>query len=162
MAENLLFNTALNKAMALCAGREMCSSDISRKLISWGVTGDDNGKIMTLLTRGKFIDEERFAAAYVKDKFRYNKWGRIKLGAALRMKKIPDEIIRKALDSIDEEEYLDLLKNIILKQRKAVKAKSEYELRGKLLRHCLAKGFESHLLYDLLNDTDWPAGRSQR
>lgn len=154
MAENMLFNTALNKAMALCASREMCDSDINRKLISWGVKGDDNEKILKLLAQGKFIDEERYAIAFVKDKFRYNKWGRIKIGAALKMKKIPDDIIRKAVDSIDDAEYLDLLKSIIAKHRETVKAKNQYDLKGKLLRHSLSKGFESHLIYELLNEVE--------
>ena len=70
------------------------------------------------------------------------------------MKKIPDEIIRNAIESINDEEYLDLLKNIIKKQKRTVKAKNQFELKGKLLRHCLAKGFESHLVYDLLNDLE--------
>ncbi|MBA4321447.1 MAG: hypothetical protein C0408_01385 [Odoribacter sp.] len=151
MAENVLLNTAVNKAMALCAGREMCYSDIRHKLNTWGVRDDDTDKILNMLTQGGFIDEERYAAAFVNDKFRNNKWGRIKIGSSLKMKKIPYEIIRRAMDSIDEAEYLDLLKSIIAKQRKTVKAKNRYDLKGKLLRHCLAKGFESHLLYDLLN-----------
>ena len=154
MAENFLYKTALNKAMTLCAGREMCSSDIRSKLYSWGVKDDDAEKILYALAQGKFIDEERYAAAFVKDKFRYNKWGKIKTGAALRMKRIPDEVIRKALDSIDNVEYLDLLKSIVEKQRKTVKAKNQYDLKGKLLRHCLSKGFESHLVYDLLSTED--------
>jgi regulatory protein len=154
MAENFLYKTALNKAMTLCAGREMCSSDIRSKLYSWGVKDDDAEKILYALAQGKFIDEERYAAAFVKDKFRYNKWGKIKTGAALRMKRIPDEVIRKALDSIDNVEYLDLLKSIVEKQRKTVKAKNQYDLKGKLLRYCLSKGFESHLVYDLLSTED--------
>jgi regulatory protein len=154
MVENIHFNTALNKAMTLCAGREMCYSDIKQKLISWRVADVDTDKILKLLTRGKFIDEERYADAFVKDQFRLNKWGRVKIGAALKMKKIPDKIISNALDSIDDAEYLGLLKSIIAKQRKTVKAKNQYELKGKLLRYGLAKGFESHLLYDLLNETE--------
>ena len=151
MAENILYNTALNKVMAICAGREMCNSDINQKLISWGVKVDDADKILDLLTQGKFIDEERYAVAFVKDKFRYNKWGKIKIGAALRMKRIPDEMIRKALESINDAEYLDLLKSIIIKHKKTVKAKNQFDLKGKLLRHCFSKGFESQLIYDLLN-----------
>jgi regulatory protein len=154
MAENFLYKTAFNKAMALCAGREMCSSDIRSKLYSWGVKDDDTETILSALVQGKFIDEERYAAAFVIDKFRYNKWGKIKTGAALRMKRIPDDVIRKALDSIDNAEYLDLLKSIVEKQRKTVKAKNQYDLKGKLLRHCLSKGFESHLVYDLLNEEE--------
>jgi regulatory protein len=154
MAENMLYNTALKKSMALCASREMCYSDIRQKLISWGINSVDTDKILNLLTLGKFIDEERYAGAFVKDKFRYNKWGRVKIGAALKMKKIPDGIIRKAMDLINDAEYIDLLKSIIAKQRKTVKAKNQYDLNGKLLRHCLAKGFESHLLHDLLNEME--------
>jgi regulatory protein len=151
MAENFLYKTALNKAMALCAGREMCPSDIRTRLYSWGVKDVDTEKILSVLVQGKFINEERYATAFVKDRFRHNKWGKVKTGAALRMKRIPDEVIGKALDSIDNEEYLDLLKSIVEKQRKTIKAKNLYDLKGKLLRYCLSKGFESHLVYDLLN-----------
>ena len=154
MAKNILFNTALNKAMAMCANREMCNSDITQKLISWGIGVDASEKILNLLTQGKFIDEERYAVAFVKDRFRYNKWGKLKIGAALKMKKIPGEIISKALESINDEEYIDLLKSIIIKRRKTVKAKNQFDLKGKLLRHCLSKGFESHLIYDLLNEAE--------
>lgn len=154
MAENFLYRTALNKAMSLCASREMCNSDMKNKLISWGVREDDAEKIITVLKHGKFIDDERYAAAFVKDKFRQNKWGKIKITAALRLKRVPDDVIRMALDNIDDAEYIDLLKSIIEKQRKSVKAKNKYDLKGKLLRHCLSKGFESHLVYDILKEED--------
>jgi regulatory protein len=150
MADNLLYNTALNKAMSLCAEREMCYSDITRKLISWGINNEDAGKILHHLTQGKFIDELRYATAFVKDKFRYNKWGKVKISAALRMKKIPEEKITDALHSIDDEDYINQLRNIIERQRKTVNAKNQFDMKGKILRHCLAKGFESHLVYDLL------------
>lgn len=152
MAESSLFTIALNKAMAICAGREMCQYDIRQKLKTWKLAEDETDKILNLLTEGKFIDEERYAVAYTKDKFRYNKWGKMKIGAGLRMKRIPDEIISRALLSIDDTEYLDLLKAIIVKQQKSVRAKNQYDLKGKILRHCLSKGFESHLVYDLLGE----------
>jgi regulatory protein len=145
-----MIDIALNKAMAFCAGREYCYSEIRQKLISWGVTNDDSEKILKILTEEKFIDEERYAIAFVKDKFRYNKWGKIKISSALKMKKIPGEKITKALNNIDEAEYIDLLKNIIEKQKRTVKAKNLYDLKGKILRHALSKGFESNLVYDLL------------
>jgi regulatory protein len=152
MVEDLLFNTALNKAMALCAGRELCRNDIRQKLTSWGVNDENIDKIMNLLAKEKFIDEERYAVAFSKDKLRYNKWGKLKIGAGLRMKKVPEEIIRKALNLINETEYLEVLKSIIAKQQKTVHAKNQYDLKGKILRHCLSKGFESHLIYELLGE----------
>jgi regulatory protein len=154
MSENLLFNTALNRAMALCAGREICSYDINRKLISRGLKDDEASKILNILIQDKFIDDERYALAFVKDKFRNNKWGRIKIGSALKMKRIPEEMIRNAMESINNEEYIDLLKSILVKQKKTIKSKNQFDLKGKLLRHCLSKGFESHLVYDLLNETE--------
>jgi regulatory protein len=150
MKDNLLFDIALKKAMGLCAGREHCYSDIRQKLAAWEVKSDDAERILKQLTDGKFIDEERYATAFAKDKFRYNKWGKVKIASALRMKKIADEKISIGLNSIDESEYLDALRSIIEKQKRTVKAKNQYDLKGKLLRHCLSKGFESQLVYDFL------------
>jgi regulatory protein len=154
MAENQVFSAELKKAMALCAGREMCLHDIRQKLITKDLTSDEVEKILNLLKEGKFIDEERFAMAYSKDKFKYNKWGKIKIAAGLKMKKIPQEVITRALSSIDETEYTDLLKSIILRQQKSVRAKNQYDMKGKILRHCLSKGFESYLVYDLLREDE--------
>ena len=154
MSDKERYNILLNKAMAYCAGKESCLTDTGHKLASWGADDHEIEKILNHLVKEKFIDEERYATAFVKDKFRQNKWGKVKIAVVLRMKKIGDETISKAMDSIDEAEYLDLLKSIVEKQRKTVKAKNQYELKGKLLRHCLSKGFESHLLYDILNEPE--------
>ncbi len=154
MAENILYKTALSKAMHLCSSREWCKSDIRQKLISWGVGPDEAEKILEILIWDKYIDEMRYAAAFTGDKFRYYKWGKIKIGSALRLKKIPSGIISHALQSIDGNEYIELLKSIIEKQRKSVKAKNQYDLNGKILRHCLSKGFESELIYEILNLED--------
>ena len=149
---NESYNRALKRAMSLCAGREICLSDIKQKLNGWGVEDQDKQKIIDRLIDDKFIDERRYALAFVKDKFLYNKWGKIKLSAALRMKNIADDAIREALDSIDEEIYRAALKSIITNHRKTLKSRSLYDLKGKLLRYGMSKGFESHLIYDLLNE----------
>ncbi len=152
MTENLNFKTALNKAMALCAGREMCKADIRQKLLSWNIENNDISKILSQLAAEKFIDEERYSTAFAKDKFRHNRWGKVKIASALRMKNIPDDLIRISLDSIEEEEYAEVIKSLLSNHRRSVKAKNQYDLKGKLLRYGLSKGFESHLLYDLLNE----------
>lgn len=154
MTDDNLYSVSLRKAMAICAGREYCRSDIRRKLDSWGLKEQEGEKIIGLLVKEKFIDEERYAMAFVKDKFRYNRWGKIKLSAALRLKNIPGSIINIALGSIDDEDYNNVIKNLIMSHRKTVKAKNQYELKGKLLRYGLSKGFESHILFDILNDPE--------
>lgn len=152
MNENDLFKTALNKAMALCAGREYCSDDIRNKLGSWGIRGDDGVKILEILVKEKFVDDTRYAEAFVKDKYRQNKWGRIKIASMLRMKNIPGDIIDLALRAIDEDEYRLTVRETVMSHSKTIKAKNKYDLKGKLMRFGLSKGFESNLLYDLMDE----------
>jgi regulatory protein len=152
MGENPLYRIALNKAMAQCSHREYCCDEIRNKLISWEVGNSDTEKIIDVLIRENFINESRYATAFVKDKFRYNKWGKIKISSHLKMKKIPSGIIRTALDSIDYDDYMKSLIDLITIHRRTVKAKNQYELKARLLRYGLSKGFESSLLYDILNE----------
>ena len=86
MAENTLFNTALVKAMAECSRREFCSYDIHNKLRLWGIGNTDSEKIIGILIKENFINETRYATAFVKDKFRYNKWGKVKIASNLKLK----------------------------------------------------------------------------
>ena len=152
MSENAIVRIALNKAMAQCSRREFCISDIQTKLESWGVEAKDTEKIIDSLIKENFINDERFASAFVKDKFNYNKWGKVKIAMQLRLKRIQSGTINTALDSIDNEIYKKVLTELISSHRRTVKAKNQYDLKAKLLRYGLSKGFESHLLYDILND----------
>ena len=154
MAESEQYKVFLSKAMSLCANREMCSSDIRKKLELWGIADLLANNIIERLKSEKFIDESRYASAFVKDKFRYNKWGKIKIGSHLRLKRIPDVVIQEALGSIDNEVYLETIKNILATHKKSVKAKNKYELKAKLLRFGLSKGFESNILYNILGDIE--------
>ena len=154
MSENALFKTTLSKAMVQCSRREFCRSEILVKLNSWGLGDIDSEKIISLLIKENFINEDRFAQAFVKDKFNYNKWGKVKIAAHLRVKNISGDIIRTALDVIDNELYKKTLSDLISGHRRFVKAKNQYDLKAKLLRYGLSKGFENSLLYDLLNDID--------
>jgi regulatory protein len=152
MADSELIKTSLNKAMAVCSRREYCIDDINKKLETWGVGINDSQKILAILIRENFINETRYANAFVRDKFKYNKWGKVKIAAHLKRRKIPASIINSALDSIDNESYTGLIRDLIEGHKKHVKAKNSYELKAKLLRYGLSKGYESSILYDILND----------
>lgn len=152
MTDNNIVNIATKKAMALCSKREYCVSEITEKLKSWNTSDSDAEKIIKILIRENFINEKRYSEAFVKDKFNHNKWGKVKIASHLRVKSIPDELIHQALESVDENLYKKRVKEIVLEHRKSIKAKNQYDLKGKLLRYGLSKGFESSLLYDLLND----------
>ncbi len=152
MSENVDFRAALKKAMSLCAQRELCSEDIRVKLDSWGINYSDSIKIISTLIAENFINEDRYANAFVTDKFRYYKWGRVKISSLLAAKKIAAESIRSALASIDEDHYKQMIRDILTAHRRSVKAKNQYDLKGKLMRFGLSRGYESNLLYDILND----------
>ena len=102
----------------------------------------------------RYIDNERFARAFVKDKIRYNKWGRRKVMQALWLKHIDDDIQQRVLDEIDDREYLDVLVPLLKQKRKAIKAKSDYELNQKLVRFALGRGFGFSLIRQCLNVDD--------
>ncbi|MGC1389496.1 MAG: regulatory protein RecX [Bacteroidales bacterium] len=152
MSEKEIFRIALDKAMTLCSRREFCGDDIRNKLSLWSIENDDVEKIIEILIRENFINESRYAAAFVRDKFKYNKWGKVKIAAHLGAKKLPSDVIRTALDSIDNEQYIKFLQGLIETHRKSIKAKNQYDLKAKLLRYGLSKGYESSLLYEILND----------
>jgi regulatory protein len=140
--------------MAICAGSEHSGGDIRYKLSSWGVNSSDADEIIGILKKENFINDKRFAAAYTADKIRNNKWGKIKISSQLRLKGIPDEIIRSSLDEVDGEQYSGMIKEVLASYRKTVKAKNKYDLKGKLMRFGLSRGYESHLLYDILGDLE--------
>jgi len=152
MTESDRYKNTLSKAMTLCSKREYCREDIRVKLLSWGLNEKDCDKILNNLEKENFINETRYCEAFTKDKYRYNKWGKVKIAAHLKAKKIPSEKINKALDLIDNEHYINTLKDILAERRKHITAKNQYDLKGKLLRYGLSKGFESSILYDILND----------
>ena len=154
MTENSLVKTALNKAMALCASREYSSEDIRLKLYSWGLDSSGAISVISTLIKENFINDKRYAEAFVKDKYKQNKWGKVKIAAHLRLKNIPSEIIESALATIDDGQYRQTIRDILTSHRRFIKAKNQFDLKGKLLRFGLSKGIESHILYDILNEME--------
>jgi regulatory protein len=152
MPDTTSSNAALSKAMTLCSRMEYCQTDIRKKLEAWGVPSQDENKIIQVLIKENFLNEDRYARAFVRDKFRYNRWGRLKIASHLNAKNINGDTIRSALAEIDADEYVNVIKNLITSHRKTIKAKNQYDLKGKLLRFGSSRGFESSILYDILND----------
>lgn len=142
----------LQRAQKICSGREYCISDITSLLDRWGAKDEKTkSRIINKLIEDKFLDEERYCRAYARDHFTYSQWGKVKITMSLKAKNIPAPAISSGLEAIEEGEYLALLKKIIEDQQKRIKAKNRYDLKGKLLRYALGKGFESHLVYDAIN-----------
>ena len=132
---------AYQKLSALCAMSEQCCHDVMKKMKRWEVADEMAERIVARLVKEKFIDEERFARAFVKDKFRYNHWGQVRIEQELKMRKIAPKHIEMGLEELKEEDSLGALREMIQKKRPTVKGKNEYEIRGKLIRFALGRGF---------------------
>lgn len=133
---------ALSRVAAYCSVAEHCRAEVSEKLQKWGIAYDSIEHILDRLETEKYIDEERYCRAYVYDKFRFGKWGKIKIGQGLYMKKIPSDVAWRYLNGIEQEEYLTVLRGLLASKRKSVRGKDEYELNGKLVRFAMSRGFE--------------------
>ena len=146
MKKPLTPSEALNKAAAYCTLCERCQSEVSTKLTAWGVPHDEQEKIIARLTNEKFIDESRYCRAFVNDKVKFNRWGRIKITAALREKHLPQEHIKEALENIDENAYLQSLKEVIETKRKELKGGDDFATQQKIIRHAASRGYEPALI----------------
>lgn len=140
-----------NWASARCAIKEYCRSEIEAKLMSKGATADETAQIVQRLQDEGFIDEHRYAAAFVADKFRFDHWGRTKIRHALRHKGIAEGIANEAIDErIDSDDYQQALKDFIASKTRQTKTTDAYTLKQKVARAAIARGFEPHLVFDIL------------
>lgn len=161
MKKEMTEQEAYLQLAALCAQAEHCQQEMRDKMKRWGIDETVQNRIIARLVKERYIDEERYARAFVKDKIRYNKWGRRKVQQALWMKRIDDETQQRILDEIDDKEYLDVLRPLFKQKRKSVKADSDYEQNQKLVRFALGRGYTFDLIRQCLNvdeDMDFSDG----
>ena len=143
---------AFQKLSALCARAEHCSHEMVEKMRKWDMADDAVARVMERLTKERYVDDERYCRFFVRDKIRYNKWGRRKVEQALYMKRIPGDIAARVLDEVDPDVYADILRPLFAAKRKTTKAASDYELNGKLTRFALGRGFTPDVIRRCL---DW-------
>ena len=136
---------------AVCAQAEHCEQEMRDKMKRWGVDIEAQNRVIERLTNERYIDNERYARAFVKDKVHYNKWGRRKVQQALWMKRIDEDIQQRVLDEIDDEEYLKVLVPLLKQKRKSIKAANDYELNQKLVRFALGRGFDYGIIRQCLD-----------
>ncbi len=158
MKKNITEQEAFLQLAALCAQAEHCEQEMRDKLKRWELDTAAADRIIARLQKERYIDDARYARAFVKDKIRYNKWGRRKVEQALWQKRIADDIRQQVLDEIDEKEYLDVLRPLLKQKRRTTKAENDYALNQKLVRFALGRGFTFDLIRQCLdvNDDDFP------
>ncbi len=139
---------------ALCAQGEHCQWEMTEKMRRWELSEEAQARVMQRLVNERYIDDERFARAFVKDKVRFNKWGRRKVEQALWQKHIADDIRQRVLDEVDDDEYLRVLRPLIQQKRRTVKAADDYEKNRKLVQYALSRGFTFDIIRQCLDITD--------
>ena len=151
MKKDMTEQEAYLQLAALCAQAEHCQQEMRDKMRRWELDETVQNRIIDHLIKERYVDDERYARAFVKDKIRYNKWGRRKVQQALWQKHIDAEIQQRVLDEIDEKEYFDILRPLLKQKRKSIKAESDYELNQKLVRFALGRGFGFDIIRQCLN-----------
>lgn len=140
------------KAQAYCAYQERCQQEVRNKLHEWGLYGNEAEEVIAALINENFLNEERFAMAYVSGKFRLKKWGRVKLKLELKSRKISEYCIKKALSQINPEEYEKTILELIEKKKKDIKDKLPYMRKQKMLKYIVSKGFENEIVQNILDE----------
>lgn len=142
---------ALMQLATICARSEQCESDLREKLRRHAVNGRDADAVIDYLYEHKYLDEERFASSYTRDKLHFNGWGRIKIKMMLRDKRISGAAIDKALSEINSEVYYNILLRLVRSASRSLQLKSAVE-RQKLIRRLYARGFEPAMVANAIDD----------
>lgn len=145
---------ALIKMQSWCAYQERCQQDTRNKLYELGLWPEAVENIIVKLIEDNFINEERFAMQFAKGKFNIKKWGRIKIKQELKQKRVSDYCLKKALQQIDEEEYIAMLTKVIATKKRLITEKNPIKLKFKLATFAISKGYERDLVFDVLNLTE--------
>lgn len=134
--------TAYCRMARICSMKECCEQDIRIKIRRYNIEEDEaEDRIIALLKKGKYIDDKRFIESFVHDKFRFNKWGKAKIEAALWNKHISAELIKSAFDDIPNDKWSQSLMPLLTNKLKSISSQSEMETKTKLLRFAAGRGY---------------------
>lgn len=151
----MTYQMALQRLSALCASAEHCEYEMTEKMRKWEVEESDRERIMEYLRKAKFVDDERYARAFVKDKIKYNKWGRRKVEQGLWAKHIAEDIRQRVLDEVDESQYKSVLTDLLKSKRRSIKAANDYEMNRKLIKFALSRGFDYSIVRHCIDCDDY-------
>ncbi len=150
--KKLSLAVATQKIEVWCAYQERAQQETRDKLYEYGLHKNEIEQIISSLIENNFINEERFAMSYASGKFRIKKWGKIKIKAGLKIKRINDYCIHKAIQQINLNDYFATLEKIIFKKSNQLKEADKIKRKQKLFLFASSKGFESNLIAEILKD----------
>lgn len=142
---------ALAKVAAICAKEEKCCDDIRQKLFQWKIEQSDIQDIIDNLINEGYINEQRYCGQYARDKFKFNRWGKIKIAYNLRAKQINEKIISEALESIPMVDYEEMVKDELVKKLKTLNQFDDFTKKGKLFQFGQSRGYETDIIQKLIS-----------
>ncbi len=153
MQKNKTYNIkeTTEKIQSFCALQDRCQWEVENKMRQWGVEEYIIENIVTDLILEKFIDEQRFSESFCRGKFRIKRWGKVKIKNELTLRKISFSCIQKGLEQIKDKEYYSVLKELYEKKKSSIKDKNQFIKKGKIVKYLQQKGFESNLIWELIN-----------
>jgi regulatory protein len=143
---------AFEKIKNWCAYQERAQQETRDKLYEYGLHKNEVEQMITDLINENFLNEERYAIAFAGGKFRIKKWGRHKIKAELRMRKVSDYCIHKALKQINDNDYLSALESVITKKLKQVNEPNKIKRQYKIIQYASSRGYEKDLIVEVLNE----------
>lgn len=149
----MAFNEALQRLMDICSRSEKSSSDILKKLREWKLEKEAD-QIIKHLREEHFIDDLRYACAFVADKIKLNKWGILKVRYSLKSRQIESEIIEKAIDQIDMNVYHKIVFSELSIKKNTLKSKDPFIVKNKLYAFGNQRGYESNFINEFIESTE--------
>ncbi len=148
----MTYTQVLEKLKYYCAYQERCHKDVSDKLWDFQLSENERMNIISELIGENYLSEERFAVAFSEGKFRIKKWGRIKIKQKLKEKKVSDYCLKKGLEALDEEEYIETLEKLVHRKFDSINESNLYKRKVKTVNYCYQKGYETELIWNIIND----------
>jgi regulatory protein len=143
---------ALSRLQNLCSASEKCTGELREKLRKWEIPEGESEKIVEKLKKDKFVDDNRFAGFFVRDKQKINKWGKEKIRYALIHKGLNKEIIDEALSTLPNENFEDTLRELLSRKSRQLEKYERYEKRNRLIRFAIQRGFDYDLIFRVVDD----------
>lgn len=143
---------AQKKLENYCAYQDRCHKEVEKKLYEMHMIPEAKELILLHLMEHNFLNEERFSKNFARGKFRIKKWGKRRIIRELKFKDISEYNIKKGLQEIDSDEYLETLKEIALKKRDSISEKNVFKKSQKITNFLLYRGFENDLIYKVVKE----------
>lgn len=146
----LTYEAALAKAASLCSRAEHAEAEMRRKLRQWGAEAGDADRVVEWLVDNGFIDNSRYAHAFVYDKSRFDLWGRVKIRHQLRLNGVDGEMVDEAMAEINEDEYVENLRTLLAVKSRTLTVADPYKRKVSLMRYGASRGYEPSLVLKVM------------